>query len=316
MHLIYNKLLALCSVGQYSLQKLLFCLSLNKTTIVKDENETNEDKAARAISVVLQASNKLIRTYSNLFISENNKQVIYKDFDKGIFNDKIDAFNLDITALVDILLRTDIFKVSQTINLKGITCSSPKHMTRIHNCCIFCADPKHLRSMCNKDRCKSQYCEKNSKCTHPLLYFAIEQLLNYLKSEDEGIDYMEMHRHLEFMRIVTTATKHHHLEIYTPTINKYLELECLKKIEEKMNNLTKSHSLNLLRIAVEFEFGNSLKRKVFDLTKSKYYNDIFKKATKDKDKEQGFDEKVFLRCLQNHLYILDGDCESILGKWY
>ena len=118
-----------------------------------------------------------------------------------------------------------------------------------------------------------------------LFQFAIQQILNYLKSEDEDFKHMELNQHMEFMRKVTTATKHTDIDIYTNTITKYLVLEqfSLKdiiayEIDNLKDHLT-SPKKNSLKIRFEFDFKTIIE--LFDFEDFEKHNKIFKKATGD-----------------------------------
>ena len=165
LHLMHYKLIALGSLAQFSLQRLLRCLSLKSVTINKDDNDTKDDKAGKAISKVLTLANKnKVKKLSNLFTETSNTEVIYKDFKKNALNEKINAALLDTSSLADILLKIDTFEVSYPINRKSVPCSG--HTSRL-NCCSSCVNQKHLCGKCKQERCNNKCCENNSICSHP-----------------------------------------------------------------------------------------------------------------------------------------------------
>ena len=132
---------------------------------------------------------------------------------------------------------------------------------------------RNLMSHLTTERCKAidngafsdskipQFC-KSWVDIQELFQFAIQQILDYLKSEDEDFKDAELNQHMEFMRKVTTATRHTDLDIYTNEITKYLILEqfSLKKMAEQIHYL-KDQIVNLtspakksLKLNVEFDF--------------------------------------------------------------
>ena len=73
-HLMHRKLLALGSLAQYSLQRLLGCLSLKSETFNKDDTDSKEDKAAKAISEVLSKNaKKMKKTFKPLYRTKHRK---------------------------------------------------------------------------------------------------------------------------------------------------------------------------------------------------------------------------------------------------
>ena len=389
-HLMYRKLLALGSLGQYSLQRLLCCLSLKSVTFDKDDTDTKDDTAAKAISAVLAKNANKVKTLSNLFTAPSTINVIYQDLYSNVFKEKIAAAFLDTSSLADLLLKIDTYPVSYPINRKSVACSGHAS-SAIENCCSSCADQKHLCSKCNKNRCTGRCCENNSYCSHSclkcgtdahdclnmkyvccdlcrlcmkctlvnlnlnswhelvgkivggeriavcdmlllrlsisliksfrnfmshltteecraidngtfkdskfpqfckswvdiqgLFQFAIQQILDYLKSEDEGFEYVEMNQHKEFMREVTTATKHTDIDIYTNAITNYLILEqfSLKDIAYKIDNLTyylTSLAQKSLKLLFKFDFKR-IQTSECNLEEFEKYDEIIRKAAKD-----------------------------------
>ena len=386
IHLMHRKLLALGSLAQYSLRRLLCCLSLKSVNRSHYGTGTKDDKAAKAISEVLSKNAKKLRKF--FFTNPSIINVIYQNFDNEVFNEKIPAASLDTSPLADLLLKIGTYPVSYPINRTSVACSGHAS-SAIENCCSSCTGQKHLCIKCKKEKCKSQCCENNSYCSHPcvtcgtdahdclnmkyvccdscclcmkctlvnlnltswhelvgkivggeriavcdmlllrlsisliksfrnfmshlteeecraidngtfndskfpqfckswvdiqgLFQFAIQQILDYLKSEDEGFEYAEMNQHMEFMRKVTTATKHTDIDIYTNAITNYLESEQfpLKDIAYKIDNLTyhlTSPAQKSLKFLVEFDFKKIIKFKLEDFEK---YDAIFKEATGD-----------------------------------
>ena len=163
---MHRKLLALGSLAQYSLQRLLCCLSLKSVTFDEDDTDTKDDKAAKAISEVIAKNAKKVNKLSNLFTDPSTINVIYQDFDNEVFNEKIAATLLDTPSLADLLLKIGTYPVSYPINRTSVACSGHAS-SAIENFCSSCADQKHLCSKCNYERCKGHCCENNSKCSHP-----------------------------------------------------------------------------------------------------------------------------------------------------
>ena len=175
-HVYHRKLLALGSLAQYSLQRLLCCLSLNlylDSTPFKNQDdedtfnkETKDNKEALAISKIFSQNKDKVKRLSNLFTERVNVELIYKDFANEVFNDKIEASLLDTSALAEILLGIKSFPVSYQTNRKEFTCKSGTHTTAT-NCCSKCVDPNHCCSKCNRKKCNGKCCESNSTCSHP-----------------------------------------------------------------------------------------------------------------------------------------------------
>ena len=109
-----------------------------------------------------------MKKLSNLFTERANVELIYKDFDNEVLNDKIEATLLDTSALAEILLEIKSFPVSYQINRKEFNCKSSIHKaTKATNCCQACEDPNHRCSKCKKKNCDGKCCESNSTCSHP-----------------------------------------------------------------------------------------------------------------------------------------------------
>ena len=128
----------------------------------------------------------------------------------------------------------------------------------------------------------SEFCKSWSDMQN-VFEFAIEQILKYLKNEDEDFSHRDMAKHMEFMRFVTTATWHTDLDIYSEATSKFLQLEkfSFQRVEEKIEQLS---AVKSIKVVVKFNFD---KPKEFDLKQSKTYNDIFKTAF-----ESYFDKKT------------------------
>ena len=120
-HLMHRKLLALGSLAQYSLQRLLYCLSLESTTVNKDDGDSLNDHAAKAVSDVLSRNLRQLKNIS--FSDPSKKGVIYKTSEDKDLNEKIHAEFLDTPALVGLLLRIKTYPVSYPKNRASVTCS-------------------------------------------------------------------------------------------------------------------------------------------------------------------------------------------------
>ena len=357
-HLMYRKLLALGDLSLYSLQKLLGCLSLKIVTFDKDDTDSKEDKAAKAISTVLAKNpNKVKKLFSKLNTASSKLNVIYQNLNDNVFNEKIEAEFLDTSSLTKILLQIETYPVSYPINRTDVTCKGQYHSSRLKkNCCcvdqscessseclhpncgsddrdcskinyvccyecrlcmkctlvilgvltwhelvgkivggeriavcdilllrlsisiiksfrnfIFHSTPDECRAIDNgtiSDSKISQYC-KSWVDIQDHFQFAIEQVLIYLKSEDEYLTHTEMKQHMEYMRSVTTATRHSDLDAYTKNTTKYWLVE-----QFSLNKMAKTS----LKIVVEFKLKKYIN---FSLKNSKPFYDSFQKGMRE-----------------------------------
>ena len=88
-HLMHRKLLALGSVAQNSLQRLLCCLSLKIAEPIPNDKSNKSNKEAKAISEVLSKDLKTMKKISNFFTDPNAKSKIFKAPDYNALNEKI-----------------------------------------------------------------------------------------------------------------------------------------------------------------------------------------------------------------------------------
>ena len=104
-----------------------------------------------------------------------------------------------------------------------------------------------------------------------LFEFAIDQVLRYLRKEDEDFSHMKLESQREFMRNVATAPEYTNLDIYEEKISKFSQLEkfSFNAIERKLA------SIMSIKVKVEFLFDEPTE---FDLENSEELNDIFKNA--------------------------------------
>ena len=119
----------------------------------------------------------------------------------------------------------------------------------------------------------SEFCKSWSDMQN-VFEFAIEQILKYLKNEDEDFSHRDMAKHMEFMRFVTTATWHTDLDIYSEATSKFLQLEkfSFQRVEEKIEQLL---AVKSIKVVVEYIFDKPTK---FDMKNSIEYNECFKNA--------------------------------------
>ena len=379
-HLMHRKLLALGSLAQYSIQRLLNCWSLKGAILDKNDKSDKSEKAAKAVSKAFSQDLDKIKKISNFSKEPSAKRKIFKEPEYDDLKEKIYAELLDTPSVADILLKIKSYPVSYPKNRASINClghcstsslTIPKCQQPCHLMCGDCVNMKYvccdscklcfnctLRNLNLKDwhelisklvdgeridvceitvlrlsiilikmfrnlmshlttkECKeidngtikdprlSSFCKSWSDI-ESVYHFAIEQVLRYLKREDEDFSNMEMEKHMEYMRNVQIATKHTHLDIYTDKISNYLELErfCLNRVEEIVDRLLTLHSI---KIIVKLLFNEPTDE--FDLEDSSEYNKCFKNAAESHFGEGMVTSK--LEGIENQTAQTDQNCTS------
>ena len=98
-HLMHRKLLALGSLAQYSIQRLLNCWSLKGAILDKNDKSDKSEKAAKAVSKAFSQDLDKIKKISNFSKEPSAKRKIFKEPEYDDLKEKIYAELLDTCLL-------------------------------------------------------------------------------------------------------------------------------------------------------------------------------------------------------------------------
>ena len=161
-HQYQYRLLELCAVAQYSLERLLDCLSLKACP---QSEGSIEEKYAKALSDVYKKYKKELKGCNNLFYK--GPRLIYEVCHENKVKEILNSSSFDITPLITLLKKIKDFDISDPCMSKSSSkCVSNEHT---ENCCSICIESNHLCSKCGKKKCElNRCCEENeSICAHP-----------------------------------------------------------------------------------------------------------------------------------------------------
>ena len=192
-HLMHRKLLALGSLAQYSLQKLICHMSLEIVKSEKDDKDSFNEYAAKAVSEVLSRDVKNLGKITKSFTEPNSKGVIFRPPDYKDVNEKVYAEHLDTSALVGLLLKVKNYPVSYPKNRASVACQGYDSIHANHaDCCqpscqFLCKNCVNVNCVC----CET--CRMCMKCIlkhHGLKDW--QELIVKLVLDEERIDVCSM----------------------------------------------------------------------------------------------------------------------------